>query len=171
MQQPGQQMQLSGIGGGGTQSQTGMEGAQLETVTIDEVIQTDVVTAEEDTEITEVVEKMADENVGSVVIIDDDEKPRGIITDRKVALALEETPDIAERTAQEFVDGDLVTGDSEMSIYEAINELSEESIRRLPVVDEDGTLVGIVTLDDIIVLLSMELETAADIIESQSPRL
>jgi CBS-domain-containing membrane protein len=58
-----------------------------------------------------------------------------------------------------------------MNVYEAINQLSDEEIRRLPVVDEDGELVGIVTLDDLLVLLSRELSMAGDIIEEQSPRL
>jgi predicted transcriptional regulator len=51
-------------------------------------------------------------------------------------------------------------------------ELSEtmcrESVRRMPVVD-DGTLVGIVTLDDLGVLLTAELGTLAGVVEAESP--
>lgn len=157
----------------GGQAQQEQEGkhSRLGTVSIDEVIQTDVVTATKDMEILEVIEMMDEEDVGSVVMVDDDGSPQGIITDRKIALTLQEFPDISDRMADEFVDGDMVTGETEMSVFDALNELSEESIRRIPVVDEDGELVGIVTLDDILVLLAMELDTAADIIEAQSPRL
>lgn len=165
MQQPGQSMQL-----GGGQSQQ-MGGAELETVSLDEIIQTDVVTAEEDTDVREVIQQMEQQDVGSVVVVDDDQQPQGVVTDRKIALSLQETPNIIEQTADELVEGDVTTGDTEMTVFEAINELSEDSIRRLPVTDEDGNLVGIVTLDDIIVLLATEMDTAADIIETQSPRL
>jgi CBS domain-containing protein len=153
------------------QSQRGMKSAQIGTVALDEIIQTDVVTATEDTKVMEVIERLADEDVGSVIVVDDEEKPLGIITDRKIALQLRETPDIVDKTAAKFVDGSIITGEIEMSVLDAVNELSEASIRRLPIVDEDGTLVGIVTLDDILVLLAAELDTAADIIKAQSPRL
>jgi CBS domain-containing protein len=146
-------------------------GAKFESVPLDDVIQTDVATVTEDTEVSDIVESMADHNVGSVVVVDDDNRPQGLITDRKIALSLRESPDITDRLAREFTQDELVTGPTEMTVYDAINELSQESIRRLPVVDNDGTLAGIVTLDDILVLLSMELDTAADVIEAQSPGL
>lgn len=167
MQQPGQQMQLGGTTGG----RQGTGRPEIQPVPLDEVIQTDVVTVTEDTEITDIIKRMDEQDVGSAVVVDDQESPLGIVTDRKIALSMQESPDITDRTAQEFTQDEVVTADTEMNIYDAINELSQESIRRLPIVDEDGTLVGIVTLDDILVLLSMELDTAADVIESQSPRL
>jgi CBS domain-containing protein len=155
----------------GTAGQTQRRTPAFQSVAIEEVIQTDVVTVSEDTEVADIVESMADHNVGSVVVVDDEDTPKGLITDRRLALSLAESPDITDRLAREFTQDELVTGPTEMTVYDAINELSQESIRRLPVVDDDGTLVGIVTLDDILVLLSMELETAADIIEAQSPGL
>jgi len=161
-------MQLGGAMGGGQQQ---MGGPALEPVPLAEVIQEDVVTVTEDAEVTEIVEELADNDVGSVVVVDENQEPQGVVTDRKVALSLQESPDISGTTATEFTQDDLLTAETDMNIYDAINELSQESVRRLPVVDEDGTLVGIVTLDDILVLLSMELDTAANVIESQSPRL
>jgi len=148
-----------------------MSGPQLEPVSLDEVIQTDVVTVSEETEVTEIVEELSNNDVGSVIVVDDDEKPQGVITDRAIALSLEDSANVSGMTARDYTQDDLITAETEMNIYDAINELSQESVRRLPVTDEDGTLVGIVTLDDILVLLSVELNTAADIIESQSPRL
>lgn len=142
---------------------------RLRPVTVDEIVQTDVVTAQRDTPISTVVAQMAEADVGSVVVVSDDE-PVGILTDRKIALALESDPDVASREASDLVSGDLVTATTDDSVFDAIQRISEATIRRLPIVDDDGRLEGIVTLDDILVLLGDELKNATDVIESQSPR-
>lgn len=142
---------------------------QLRPVTIEDIVQTDVVTAERDTPIPTVVAEMAEKDVGSVVVVEDN-SPIGIITDRTIALALESNPDISDQTAEDIVAENLVTGTMEMSVFDALRRLEEEDIRRLPIVDDDGELQGIVTLDDILVLLGTELENATAIIQSQSPR-
>jgi len=143
---------------------------QLRPVTVGDIVQTDVVTVEEDVPVTTAVAQMNSEDVGSVIVVNDEQKPVGIVTDRKVALALEEMEDLRERTVDDLVDGEMLTGDTDMSVFDALNRLSDESIRRLPIVDEDGKLEGIVTLDDLVVLLASELNTAAEVIEAQSPR-
>jgi len=169
--QPPQQTMPMGGGPGAAPPSMGEQQHQMQPAQIDDVIQTDVVTVQEDTPIATAVAKMESEDVGSVVVVDDDESPLSVLTDRKVALSIQEESDIAQQEAAELISGDLTTGEPEMNVYEAINQLSDEEIRRLPVVDEDGELVGIVTLDDLLVLLSRELSMAGDIIEEQSPRL
>jgi len=69
------------------------------------------------------------------------------------------------------VTGEFVTGTTDMSVVDVLDRLSEAGIRRLPVVDDDGALAGIVTLDDVLVHSSEELERAADVVRIQSPRL
>lgn len=142
----------------------------LEPVTVDDIVETDVVTAERDTPIAEVVGAMASEDVGSVVVVDGDE-PVGVLTDRTIALSLESEPDVSDREAGDLIGGDLVTGSTDMSVFEALQRLSDEGIRRLPIVDDEGTLEGIVTLDDVLVLLGTELGDAIDVIKDQSPRI
>lgn len=161
----GQQTQQPGPAGPGA----GRPGPQLQSAPVDEILESDVVTVERDAPIDQVVERMASEDVGSVVVTEDDE-PVGVLTDRTIALSLGETPDVTERTAGEMISGDLVTGTTEMTVFDVLERLEEASIRRLPVVDEDGDLAGIVTLDDVVVLLNAELSDVASIIESQSPR-
>lgn len=125
-------------------------------------------TAETDTPLPTIAAEMKTEDVGAVVVVEDD-KPLGVVTDRKIALALGEMENLEEKTASDLMSENLVAGLNNMSIYDAIKQLGEENIRRLPVVDEDGELVGIVTLDDIIVLLGEELQDTAEIIKAQSP--
>lgn len=138
-------------------------------MTVDDIVTADVVTAARDTPVRTVVAKMAERNVGSVVVVEDDE-PVGVVTDRRVALALEATPELAGREAGELIESDAVAVDPSMTALEALQLMSDEAVRRLPVVDEDGELTGIITLDDAIVLLADELATVAETIRSQSPR-
>jgi len=162
---PQQQGRQQPMGGG-----RGMHrGVQLQPVRVEDIVQEDVVTVQPDTPLTNVVSQMADRDVGSVVVVEDDE-PQGVVTDRKIALALDDRQNIEEMTARDLTDGgDLVTGSTEMSVFDALQEISDAGIRRLPVVD-DGELQGIVTLDDVLVLLGSELNKATEVIRKQSPR-
>lgn len=139
-------------------------------VTVEEIVQTDVITAKRDTPIATVVAEMAEKDVGSVVVVED-ETPVGVLTDREITLALETTPDVTEHSADDLISGDLITGTLEISVFDALRRLEEGEVRRLPIVGDDGTLEGIVTLDDILVLLGAELGNATSIIKAQSPRL
>jgi len=165
------QMQQMGQPGMGAQPMGQSPGAtHLQPVTIDDIMEEDVVTVQPDTPVPTVTAQMETEDVGAVVVVDDNE-PQSVVTDREVALALEDTPDLADKTAEDLMSDEMVTGEQQMSVYEALQQLSEENIRRLPIVDENGDLTGIVTLDDIIVLIGEEMQDAADIIQTQSPRL
>jgi CBS domain-containing protein len=114
---------------------------------------------------------MRDRDVGCVVVVDEDDRPQGVVTDRTVALALAEMSDIADEEVMTLVADDVATGATEMNIFQIVETMSDATVRRLPIVDEDGTLAGIVTIDDITVLLSSELNSVSQILESQSPRL
>ena len=49
------------------------------------------------------------------------------------------------------------------------NAIAEHNVRRFPIVDDDGELVGIATLDDLIATIGEELDNVAETIEAQSP--
>ena len=150
--------------------QTGGRSRVLQPISVTDVLAEDVVTADPETPIRTVVAAMDQNDVGSVVVVEDGE-PVGIVTDRKIALALEETPDVAEQPVENLVADRFVTADTSVTIFEVAQRMSDEGIRRMPVVDDEGRLQGIVTLDDVIVLLGSELNNAAETIRSQIPRL
>jgi CBS domain-containing protein len=112
---------------------------------------------------------MKEESVGSV-IIEDDDRPVGIVTDRDLVVSvLEPRSDPSEVTAADVMTGTPVTVGLEEGIFDAIEVMNEHSIRRLPVVDSDGDIAGIVTLDDLVVMLTDELDDLSGIIEAESP--
>jgi CBS domain-containing protein len=147
---------------------TQLRPAPLAPVSIEDIARTEVVTEERDTSIETIVDDMAEKNVGSVVIVDDG-RAVGIITDREITLALRSIPDITERTAEELMDGDLVTASIDDDAFEVLDQMSDAGVRRIPVVDDDGELRGIVTLDDLLLFLEDHLHTVAETVREQFP--
>jgi len=112
---------------------------------------------------------MREEAVGSVVIADGD-RPVGIVTDRDLVVeVLEPRRDSTETTAGDLMTETLVTVETGTGIMEATETMSEHGVRRLPVVDGEGSLAGLVTLDDLTRLFADELTDLAAVIERESP--
>lgn len=128
-----------------------------------------VVTATPDDTVEEIVESMDEHDVGCIIIEQHDE-PIGLITDRKIAIQLKDTPDLANHAVEEFMTTGLVMVYEDAGIKEVLETLSHAGIRRVPVVDGTDELVGIVSMDDIAVLLADEIEDVADVVQKQSPR-
>jgi CBS domain-containing protein len=137
---------------------------------ISEVMTHPVVTAETTASLHEVAELMRDRNVGSVVICDDD-RPVGVLTDRDVALAV-----VADRIRSSEGVGPhatrpLVTGRVDMDLEEAAALMVEHRIRRLPIMDGDE-LAGIVTIDDVAVRagdLALAQQMTAEVAKTALP--
>lgn len=139
-------------------------------MTVEDVARTGVLTAPPDQSVGNLATVMKEENVGSVVIVDDDDSPVGIVTDRDLVLnVLEPREDPSQVTAGDVMADALVTVDPDRGVLDAIEIMHEHSVRRLPIVDSAGAMAGIVTLDDLVRLLAEELETLAEIVESESP--
>ncbi|HEX4759892.1 MAG TPA: CBS domain-containing protein, partial [Thermoleophilaceae bacterium] len=116
---------------------------------VSEVMTQAVVTADSRESLRHVGELMRDRNVGSVVITEND-RPVGVITDRDLALAVVADRVSADDSAGSQASRPLVTGQVEMDIEEAVALMVQHRIRRLPVTDGEE-LAGIVTIDDLAV--------------------
>ncbi len=92
---------------------------------------------------------MRDEDTGAVPVIEDD-RVVGMITDRDIVIRAVADGDF-ECTIDDIVSDDVVCATPEMTTAEAADLMSEHQIRRLPVVDDDERLVGIISLGDIAV--------------------
>lgn len=145
-----------------------MDGRGREHMPLTEIATTDVVTASPDTGVHELLDHMDDRSVGSVVITDGDE-PVGIVTDRMIAMGMRGVDSIEEMTAADVMTEDLVTIEDEHSHFDALETMGDHGFRRLPIV-EDGSLAGIITLDDLLVVTAAEMSHTSDVIEQQAGR-
>lgn len=92
---------------------------------------------------------MRDHNIGLIPVVDAQKKLVGVVTDRDLVVR-----GIAERRPNSLEVGKimssvLVKASPDMSIDEAVQVMEESQVRRLPVVDNEDYLVGVVTLGDI----------------------
>ena len=127
----------------------------------------DVVTAPADASIGEIARTMLEEELGDVVIAEDD-RPVGIVTDRDVALAVARYDDLDGLTAADVMTPDPVTIHEDATAVDLPARMAEGRVRRIPVVDDDGRLVGIATLDDVVATAGEMLKDVATVIEWQS---
>jgi len=93
---------------------------------------------------------MWDADVGSVVVTDEERRPIGMITDRDVAMAVY-TQGVALRDArvQSAMANQVVTCSVTSTLSEIEDKMQRAQVRRIPVVDSAGKLVGVVSLADI----------------------
>lgn len=136
------------------------------------VCQKNVLSVKPDSKIEFVAGLMRDKNIGCVVVTAD-HKPVGIVTDRDIALRGPILCDVSKTDLVSSImttDVKYVTKDTGM--FEAIQEMKSAGVRRMPVVDAAGRLVGLITLDDITRLLAREMSDIARIIgRESSPQL
>jgi CBS domain-containing protein len=91
---------------------------------------------------------MKSEDVGSLPIVDGDQLV-GVVTDRDIAIRLVAEGKGGETTVGEIASKDVVCVDPQQSIEEAARLMAEHQVRRLPVCEEDGKLVGILAQADV----------------------
>jgi CBS domain-containing protein len=113
---------------------------------------------------------MRENHVGSLIVVEPDaagDVPVGIVTDRDLVMTTlaEGGPPL---TVADIIHGDVVTVRDGQSVFYAIDLIRTHAIRRLPVVDENGALVGVFTADDALGLLADQLASLATMIRAQS---
>lgn len=101
------------------------------------------------TTVTEAARLMKAEDVGSLPIVDGDQLV-GMVTDRDTVIrVVAEGKDPQSTTVGEIASRDLVTVDPEQDLDEALRLMAQHQVRRLPVAEEDGRLVGILAQADV----------------------
>jgi CBS domain-containing protein len=94
--------------------------------------------------------KLAQLNVGAMPICGDDNKLKGMLTDRDITLkVVAEGKDPAGVTAGDLAEGVPVTASVDDSADDVLKTMSEHQVRRLPVLDNDKNLVGIISQADV----------------------
>ncbi|MBA3384855.1 MAG: CBS domain-containing protein [Actinobacteria bacterium] len=101
------------------------------------------------TPVAEAAKLMATEDVGSLPVTDGD-RLVGIVTDRDIVTrVVAEGKDAQTATVGEIASKDLVTVDPQQDLDKALRLMAQHQVRRLPVVEEDGRLVGILAQADV----------------------
>jgi CBS domain-containing protein len=129
------------------------------------------VTASPDTTVQEVAHRMWTRKVGAVVIVNGHGKPIGVVTDRDIAVrVVSQGADPAVVRVGTLISRKPTVIRETAGILDATKLLSRRGVRRLPVVSETGKLVGIISLDDLLMLIGSELSHIASTLASELGR-
>ncbi len=93
--------------------------------------------------------KMKDQNVGTVLVIDQNQL-KGMLTDRAITTrAVAEDRDPKSLPVTDIMTKDIIGCSDEDDVFDALKTMGENKVRRLPVVDNEDHLVGVVSMSDI----------------------
>jgi CBS domain-containing protein len=149
----------------------------IETIPVSDIMVRNVKTAEENQSINAIAKVMSENNIGSVVILKSNEVEglsgiiSGIITERDIvriagAAQTSSSTTLLQLTARDIMSKPVVTINAESSIQDAIQSMKLNNIRRLPVINREGRMVGIIADKDIFRAIINSQSLAASISEN-----
>jgi CBS domain-containing protein len=116
---------------------------------VKEVMTEQVTVVNPDTRVSEIARKMRDEDIGAIPVAEND-KMIGMVTDRDIVIRLvSEGRDVNNATAREIMSPKVLYCTDEDDVDDVLENMGEMQIRRLPVVDSEKRLVGVVSLGDL----------------------
>lgn len=143
-------------------------------MTVGEFCIRNVIITEREATITEVAKLMREFHVGDVVVIEKDGdfvRPVGIITDRDiVANLVAKGVDLDTATAGEVMSTKLIMAQESEGIWVTLQRMRQKGIRRIPVINQDGGLEGILAVDDVLELLAEELTLLSQVVDQEQER-
>lgn len=134
---------------------------------ISEFCNREVVFATREMSIPEAAQLMRRHHVGDLVVVnevDGKRVPVGIVTDRDIVIEIiARSLDLDDFSVGDIMSPQLVSVQEKEGIFETIRLMRTKGIRRIPVVNQEGGLEGIVSVDDILNLLAEEMAELAKV--------
>lgn len=134
-----------------------------------------VVIARRDEPVTVAARRMRDLHVGTLVVVDEQDGQRipvGLVTDRDLVVRVlsDGARDVDALILANVMSAEPVTAREEDSLWDVIKKMRSFGIRRLPVVNDQGGLEGILTFDDLIDLVAEELSDLSTLVSREQKR-
>jgi CBS domain-containing protein len=128
-------------------------------MTVGDICHQNVVVAPPNETIVDAAKRMRTSHVGDLVVVETRNGrhvPIGIITDRDIVISVVAgDPDhVNYLLVRDVMSSDLITARQEDTIEASLRKMHKNGVRRLPIVDETGALIGILTLDDVLQYLT-----------------
>lgn len=123
----------------------------------------------------EAARRMRAHHVGSLVLVEEAAgtvKPVGIVTDRDIVVSVVATasPYLDSLRVGDLVTEPLVTARENEGLVDALKTMRAHGIRRMPVVNDEGVLQGIIAFDDLLELFSAELSELSELVTREQRR-
>ncbi|MFC5577642.1 CBS domain-containing protein [Lysobacter niabensis] len=119
------------------------------------------------TPLRDVARMMRDNDCGQIPVVDESQRPVGVVTDRDIAMrVVAEGRNSNEATAADAMSKPVRTVTTDTSLTDCVCLMEAEQVRRVPVVDAEGRLAGIVSIADL--ALAGKQEATAEVVREVS---
>lgn len=141
---------------------------------VGEICNREVVITERGSSVVEAAQLMRTHHVGDLVVVEQRgaaRLPVGIVTDRDIVVevvAAGVNPDALK--VGDIMGAEVATVREGEGLFEALRYMRDKGVRRMPVVDGAGVLVGILTMDDVLALLAEEMTELAKLVSHERQR-
>ena len=115
---------------------------------IKDVMTHDVRFVTPETPLTEIARQMRDDDIGAVPVVEND-RMIGMVTDRDIVVRCVATGSIDGATARKAMSPRILYCYEDQSVNEILDNMAEQQVRRMPVVNRDKRLVGVVSIGDL----------------------
>jgi CBS domain-containing protein len=143
-------------------------------MSVGELCNREVVVVGPDASILEAVKLMREHHVGDIVVVEQrpsEPVPVGILTDRDIVIeVLAEEVDPQSVSVRDVMSDSLVTAREDEDLLDIVGRMRLHGVRRVPVVNQQGGLEGIVTVDDILELLAEQMNGLAALVKVEQQR-
>lgn len=136
---------------------------------VGEICSKPVQTVPPDATVLEAARRMERQGVGSLVVVRREGPVEGVITDRDVVVRWAAHGALHTTTVRDVMTRGMVAVSEDTSIEQAISVMGQHEVRRLVVTTDYGDLVGIVALDDILEVMTVEKAAIARLLHGQVP--
>lgn len=134
-------------------------------MSLEKIYASDVITVTRDQTIPEVAVLMRDHSIGNVIVVDEGKVPIGLLTDRDIVVGAlaEKVDDFHSLKVSDVMSSEIVCAKMDEVPYDIAMKMRDNGVSRMPVVDNDGKLCGVVTSNHIFRLINSELSALAGI--------
>ena len=143
-------------------------------MSISEFCNREVVFATREMSLPQAAQLMREYHVGALVVVDEvngKRVPVGIVTDRDIVIEIiAQSLDLNEFSVGDIMGPQLVSVQEKDGVFETIRLMRTKGTRRIPVVNQEGGLVGIISADDILDLLADEMAELARVAPREQER-
>ncbi len=135
-----------------------------------EIMSKNVSTAKRDATLQEVAKLLKDNDIGILPIVEDEtNKLVGLITDRDIVVrAVADGKSVTETNVGDIMTTELWTANPDDFVFKAVRIMGDKQVRRVPIIDDEGILQGIVSIADVALEMEDEREIAETLEEISS---
>lgn len=141
-------------------------------MTIGEICNRETVIVTEDEGVLDAARRMREYHVGDLVVVRDEDgrrRPVGVVTDRDLVVSVlaKDVDHLGRLLVSDILTGTVVTAREDERVHDALRRMRAHHVRRMPVVDREGNLVGIFSVDDMLELMASELADVSRLVTEQ----